>query len=109
MKTLRPAALPGVVIIAWIGGSASLLAVQEGAAVARPALTPAQMEDFLLHARIINTKGVSTGIANTQRATLSDGQVTHDAQIQTVDISKALFAPEKGPREINFKDSSAAA
>ena len=105
MKTLRPAALPGVVIIAWIGGSASLLAVQEGAAVARPALTPAQMEDFLLHARIINTKGVSTGIANTQRATLSDGQVTHDAHIQTVDISKALFAPAKGPREINFKDS----
>ena len=105
MKTTRRAALLGVLAIAWLVWSAPLLAAQEAAAVARPALTPAQMEDFLLHAQIVGTKGVNTGVTNTRRATLSDGQITHDASIQTVDISKALFKPDKGPSEMNFKDS----
>ena len=105
MKTTRRAALLGVLAIAWLVWSAPLLAAQEATAVARPALTPAQMEDFLLHAKIVSTKGVSKGVTNTQQATLSDGQLTHDAQIQTVDISKALFKPDKGPAEMNFKDS----
>jgi hypothetical protein len=82
-----------------------LLAVQDGAAVARPALTDAQIEDFLLNARIGDTKGVNTGVTNTRRATLSDGQITHDAQVQTVDISQVLFQPARGPAELNFRDT----
>jgi hypothetical protein len=106
MKTTRrAAALLSVVAIAWIVGSGSLLAVQEGAAVARQVLTPEQMEDFLLNARVIATKGVNQGVTNTRRATLSDGRITHDAQIQTVDISLQLFKPPTGPAEMNFKDS----
>ena len=101
MKTTRRAALLGILAIAGTVGSGSLLAVQN-VAVARPALTPEQMEDFLLHAKVIQMKGVNKGISSTRRATLSDGQVTHDAQIQTVDISKALFEPTN---EVNFKDS----
>jgi hypothetical protein len=83
----------------------SLLAVQDGAAVARPALTPAQMEDFLLNAPISNLRGVNKGITNSKRATLSDGRITHDAHIQMVDISKTVFQPDRGPTELNFKDS----
>ena len=105
MKTTRRAALPGVLAIVWLVGSVSLLAVQEGAAVARPVLTDAQMEDFLLKAGISEVKGVNKGVTNSRRATLSDGRITHDAHIQTVDISKTLFQPARGPAEMNFKDS----
>jgi len=104
MKTTRRAALPGVLAIVWLVGSVSLLAVQEGAAVARPVLTDAQMEDFLLKAGISDVKGVNKGVTNSRRATLSDGRITHDAHIQTVDISKTLFQPARGPAEMNFKD-----
>jgi len=112
MKTIRRAsALLSVLVIAWTVGSGSVLAgqneaaVQNVAAVARPALTAKQIEDFLLNARIGDTKGVNKGITNTRRATLSDGEMTHDAQIQTVDISKTLFQPDNGPAEMNFRDS----
>lgn len=105
MKTIRRAALLGFLAIASFVGTVSLLAVQEGAAVARAALTPAEMEDFLLHAKIITTKGVDKGVTDTRRATLSDGRITHDAQLQSVDISKPLFQPTKGPAEMNFKDT----
>lgn len=105
MKTIRrAAALLSVLAIAWIVGSGSLLAVQD-AAVARPALTDAQIEDFLLNARIGDMKGVNTGVTNTRRATLSDGRITHDASIQTVDISQTLFQPARGPAELNFRDT----
>ena len=106
MNTIRrAAALLSVLALAWIVGSGSLLAVQDGAVVARPALTDAQIEHFLLNARISDMQGVSKGITNTRRATLSDGQITHDAQIQTVDISLSVFKPATGPQELNFKDS----
>ena len=106
MNTIRrTAALLSVLAIAWIVGSGSLLAVQDGAAVARPVLTSEQMEDFLLNARVIATKGVNQGVTNTRRATLSDGRITHDASIQTVDISLTVFKPPTGPAEMNFKDS----
>jgi len=105
MKTIRRPALLGVLAIAWLVGSVSSLARQEGAAVARPVLTPAQMEDFLLNAKIGKMKGANKGVTDTRRATLSDGRITHDAQIQTVDISRTLFEPETGPKELNFKDS----
>jgi hypothetical protein len=104
-KILRAAALLAVLATTSMVWPGSLLAVQDGAAVARPVLTPEQMEAFLLKARVVRTKGVDKGVTNTRRATLSDGQITHDAQIQTVDISKALFQPDRGVGEVNFKDS----
>ena len=48
---------------------------------------------------------MSTGITLTRRATLAHGPITHDAQIQTVDIAKSLFVGDKGTSEVNFKDS----
>ena len=67
-------------------------------------LSDAEAEKFLLEAKIIRTKGVSTGITGTRRATLSDGKLTHDASIQTVDIHKTTFQTARGV-EINFRDS----
>ena len=89
--------------IAWIVASAALPAVQEPAVVARPVLTPEQMEDFLLHAKVIKTKAAGQGVTNSQRATLSDGRITHDAHIQMVNESKVKFEGTRGT-ELNFRD-----
>jgi hypothetical protein len=62
------------------------------------------MEQFLLHAKIVNRKRADKGVTNTTQATLSDGRVTHDAQIQTVDEHKMRFDAGKAT-EFNFKDT----
>src|SRR5437867_2091154 len=71
----------------------------------RPQPSPAQMERFLKTAKIIKTKAASKGVTGTRRATLSDGTLTHDASIQSVDESKREFKPDNGPLEINFRDT----
>lgn len=102
MRYVKRAAVLTLLVIAW---SVPMPAAQNAAAPAPLTLTPEQMEDFLLNARVIATKGVNQGVTNTRRATLSDGRITHDAQIQTVDISLSVFKPPTGPPEMNFKDS----
>jgi hypothetical protein len=102
MRYVRHAAALTLLVIAWI---VPMPAAQQAAAPAPLALTHEQMEDFLLNARVLATKGVNKGVTNTRRATLSDGRITHDAQIQTVDISLSVFKPPTGPAEMNFKDS----
>jgi hypothetical protein len=104
MPTARRISVVGFAAIAWLAISVTSFA-QEQSAVLAPALTPAQMEDFLLHARVVKINAVGKGVTNTRRATLSDGQITHDASIQTVDIAKAFFQPDQGPAEIDFKDA----
>jgi hypothetical protein len=91
-------------LLLGVCGVAPCLA-QNAATTAQPVLTPQEIEDFLLNARVVQKKGGLRGVTNAQRVTLSNGRVTHDAQIQDVDISKALF--EVGPKytEINVKDS----
>jgi len=71
----------------------------------QPVLTPQEMEDFLLRAPIVARKGRLKGVTGARRVTLSDGRLTHDAQVQDVDISKPFF--DVGPKysEINFKDT----
>ena len=102
MKPLPRAALPYVVaVLAWLALAAPLLVAQDasvlqGAPVlTQPVLTPEQMEDFLLNAKILKTRDINKGITGTQRATLSDGVVTHDAQIQTVDIAQVCLYPQE--------------
>jgi hypothetical protein len=101
MRYVRHTAALTLLIIAW---SVPMPAAQDAAAPAPVTLTPAQMEEFLLRAKIVRTRAVGTGVTNTRRATLSDGVLTHDAQIQIIDQARAIFqAP--GAAEINFKDS----
>jgi len=70
-----------------------------------PQLTPQEMERFLKTAKIVKTKPASKGITGTLRATLSDGTLTHDASVQSVDETKMQFKPDNGPIEMNFRDS----
>lgn len=70
----------------------------------RPALSDSQIEAFLLHAKVVRTRGVGKGITGTRRATLTDGTLTHDAQIQVVDEYKPRFMGPQGA-ELNFRDS----
>jgi hypothetical protein len=70
-----------------------------------PKLTDAEMEDFLLHAKVIKTKSASKGITGSMRATLTDGKLTHDAHIQTIDERKQQFTGTNGGVEFDFRDS----
>lgn len=68
------------------------------------ALTDSQIEQFLRTAKIVHTKDAGKGVTGSVRATLSDGSLTHDAQIQTIDDRRTMFdAP--GAVEFNFQDS----
>ena len=67
-------------------------------------LTLADKERFLLNAKVVKTKSPSRGITGTLRATMTDGKLTHDASIQTIDEYKPRFEGMSGT-EINFKDS----
>ena len=63
------------------------------------------MKEFLLRAKIVRTRDAGDGITGSRRATLSDGKLTHDAHIQTIDRVVAL-SQLRGPQlELNFKDS----
>jgi hypothetical protein len=66
--------------------------------------THAEMEDFVLHANIMQKKGLGQGVTNSERAKLSDGKIEHDAHIQCVDETKAEYKTARGT-ELNFKDT----
>ena len=51
-------------------------------------------------AKITRTKDAKKGVTGTSQVTLSDGTLTHDASVQTIDESKQFFLGE-----IGFKDT----
>lgn len=67
-------------------------------------LTLEEKEHFLRTAKIIRLKRLSEGITGSMRATLTDGKLTHDAHVQTIDEYKPVFTSMLGT-EINFKDT----
>ena len=62
------------------------------------------MEAFLLKARVSNQRDAGSGVTNSRRATLTDGQLTHDVHIQTVDDAQQVFEAGRNT-ELNFKDT----
>lgn len=69
-----------------------------------PPLSDAEKEAFLLQARIVSRHDLPVGVTRSQRATLSDGRLTHDAHIQTIDKSHPkLRTPQRV--HINLRDS----
>lgn len=62
------------------------------------------VEQFLLTAKVVRTRSAGKGITGSLRATLTDGTLTHDAQIQTIDESKQEFQGPKGI-ERGFRDT----
>ena len=69
---------------------------QEAAA---PPLSPEAMETFLREADLSDFQNVNIGVTGSQRATASDGDLTHDVHIQNVDQRRRMAAGE-----INFRD-----
>ena len=54
-------------------------------------LSRTEKEEFLAKADIVKSKHVSTGITGTYRVTLTDGQITHDASVQTIHEAKTTY------------------
>ena len=69
-----------------------------------PKMSLAEQEEFLKTAKVISTKAAKGGITGSLRATMSDGKITHDAQIQQVDEAKTRFEGSRGV-EMNFRDT----
>ncbi len=67
--------------------------------------TDAEREVFLQTAEILSVEDIGIGITRAQRATLSDGSVTHDAQIQAIDVFRRGITQLQGTVVVNFKDS----
>jgi hypothetical protein len=86
-------------------GTAAATASAAAPVAVRPVLTAAEMERFLLNADIKATIKVSKGVTKARQVRMSDGQLTHDAQVQDVDISMPFFQVDPKHSEVNFKDS----
>jgi hypothetical protein len=93
--------LAGCLTLVTLSGPAAVAHVAQGSPAA---FTDAEKETFLLKASIVRTRGAGKGITGSLRGTLSDGTVTHDAHIQTIDESKQEFKSTSGT-EFNFRDS----
>ena len=90
-----------VVSGAILGVAGGVLAQETASSVT---LTRAEQEEFLRAAEILTTEVSKVGITLPQEAMMSDGTVTHKAQIQDVDIFEREFETIHGT-EFNFKDS----
>jgi hypothetical protein len=76
------------------------LAAQTGT----PPLSDAAIEDFLRTARVTKPRTLSKGVTGSVRAVLVTDTLTHDAHIQTIDVTKKEFRTQKGV-EFNFRDT----
>ena len=74
------------------------------AASDEPTLSKDQIKQFLLTAKVVNSKQSDKGITNPWRLTLTDGTITHDASFQKVDEHKINVQFDTGS-EMNFVDS----
>jgi hypothetical protein len=70
----------------------------------QPTLTKEQIKQFLLTAKVVKGERAKKGITDTQRLTLTDGTITHDASFQTIDEHKPSMQLASGT-ELNFVDS----
>lgn len=102
MDVRRRSRVLGAILL--VGLAPALLAQETPAPAPTPALSPEAMEAFLLKARVSNQRDAGSGVTNSRRATLTDGQLTHDAHIQTVDIAQHVFESGRNT-ELNFKDT----
>ncbi len=66
--------------------------------------TRVEQQQFLRTADILTSAPIGIGVTLARRATLSAGPLTHDAQIQCVDVFKAEFKSTRRT-EYNFRDS----
>lgn len=63
-----------------------------------------QQEHFLQTAEVVEIQTLAQGVTGSRRATLSNGSITHDAHVQTIDEFQAA-APSTSGYEANLRDS----
>lgn len=99
MIAIRPTGLVGLLLLVL---NVSPLAGQS----VKPAvaLSPEAMEKFLLTAKMVSSRAAGDGITNSQIATFTDGTVTHDVHIQTIDEFKMVVRTQN-MSEVNFRDT----
>ena len=91
--------------LARTGPQAATSAAQAGTpSMAVHSMSDEDIERFLLKAKIVRSRSAGKGITGSIRATLSDGTLTHDAHVQTIDEAKREFRSIQGV-EFNFRDS----
>ena len=95
----RVGAAAGVMLCLW---STAPSRAQPRAAPAP--LSCSEIETFLKTAKIGRPRDIPVGVTMPQRATLSGGDLTHDAAIQIADIHQASYTTPRGT-ELNFRDS----
>ena len=93
-----------VLLTASLLGSVASLPTKVNAATTTARLTDAEKEEFLRTAKVVESRKAPVGVTRSDRATLSDGRLTHDAHVQSVDIQKAQYQTPAG-LELNFRDS----
>jgi len=93
-------AFAAILFIAVPFGGALPLRAQDPAS-----LTIEQKIEFLRTGKIVGDKSAKKGITDTQRVTLTDGKLTHDASVQRIDEHRDVFQGQDGSSEFNFKDS----
>jgi hypothetical protein len=103
MRTMHRAVL--LTLVALVAAPWPSTAQTASTAPAVASLNPSEMEKLLLDGKIIKKKESSKGVTAAYKVTLSDGALSHDAQVQDVDIEKALFEVDPKHTEVNFKDS----
>ena len=97
--------LAGFTLLAVAATLASASARQsESRAPATAVLTVEQMEAFLLKAKIVRMRPTGVGVTNSQRVTLTDGELTHDAHVQVIDEYKSSFSTPQYS-EVGFRDT----
>ena len=72
-----------------------------------PALTSAEMREFLLTAKVIKHKDPPKGTTHPAQLTLSNGTLTHDAIFSYVQETLPIMKFANGRTELNFVDSYA--
>jgi hypothetical protein len=102
----EPCVRSACALVLTLAFCAGVQAAQETEGARTATLTQDEQEVFLRKARMVprSVKTLSEGVTGSRRATLTDGIVTHDVHIQTVDIAKPVFEA-KGKTEFNFKDT----
>ena len=74
----------------------------QAAAVPQPPLTRDQIAQFLKTAKVIGHKGISRGVTNPARLTLSDGTLTHDAVFSRKQRNPSCSSRAAGPSSISW-------
>ena len=102
MRRSRHRRMMTVLAGALLAGPGVLVSTAADASAA-PALSRAEMEQYLESAKVVARKPIPEGVTHPWRLTLDDGQRSHDAHQQTVDIHEDTFTGPLGT-EINFRD-----